>query len=122
MPTQIIIGRSDQSDVMVEDSTVSRQHLELTIDGQTIMARDMGSSNGSYIVLTGGVHPLGTAQVTEASEIKMGEFICTVAEVLDAYGRDRIEREGAKQSQNPARKKGPISMYIRSGDGSYRKG
>jgi pSer/pThr/pTyr-binding forkhead associated (FHA) protein len=58
----IRVGRSDDSDVMLDDVTVSRHHAEFTRTEQGWQLRDVGSLNGTYVnrerieqvVLTGG--------------------------------------------------------------------
>jgi len=44
-----VIGRKNTCDLQVPVPTVSREHCELTIkDGGLLVARDLGSSNGTY--------------------------------------------------------------------------
>lgn len=42
----IVLGRSADADILVEDTGVSRKHLEIITRGQTVMAVDLGSTNG----------------------------------------------------------------------------
>ncbi|GAA4834903.1 DUF3662 and FHA domain-containing protein [Garicola koreensis] len=44
-----ILGRSSSADVVVTDTGVSRQHLDLQRVGSRWFARDLGSTNGSYV-------------------------------------------------------------------------
>lgn len=44
-----VIGRGVDSDIVVEDSGVSRHHLSLEITPDGVIARDMGSTNGLYV-------------------------------------------------------------------------
>lgn len=48
-PDSTVIGRSTSADVTVPDTGVSRKHLELFRSGGTWYARDLGSTNGSYV-------------------------------------------------------------------------
>ena len=48
-PDSTIIGRSTSADVTVPDTGVSRKHLELFRSGGAWYARDLGSTNGSYV-------------------------------------------------------------------------
>ncbi len=41
------IGRT--GDVLVEDSRASRQHAQITLDGQTLTLQDLGSTNGTKL-------------------------------------------------------------------------
>jgi ABC-type multidrug transport system ATPase subunit len=45
----VLIGRDPSSDVVIDDSRVSRQHLRLTLMGNNWIAQDLGSSNGTYL-------------------------------------------------------------------------
>lgn len=44
-----VIGRSTSADITIPDTGVSRRHLEVYRDGQRWIARDLGSTNGSYV-------------------------------------------------------------------------
>lgn len=48
-PDSTVIGRSTSADVTVPDTGVSRKHLELFRSGGAWYARDLGSTNGSYV-------------------------------------------------------------------------
>jgi hypothetical protein len=43
------IGRHPDSDIFLDDVTVSRRHARLGREGNTIEIRDLGSLNGSYV-------------------------------------------------------------------------
>ena len=43
-------GRHPESDIFLDDITVSRRHVEIThIDGGTFVIHDVGSLNGTYV-------------------------------------------------------------------------
>jgi hypothetical protein len=46
---QTTIGRHPDSDIFLDDVTVSRRHASLTREGGSLVARDLGSLNGSYV-------------------------------------------------------------------------
>ena len=46
---EVVIGRSPECDVFLDDVTVSRRHAELTREGETFSIRDLGSLNGTYV-------------------------------------------------------------------------
>jgi pSer/pThr/pTyr-binding forkhead associated (FHA) protein len=46
---QTTIGRHPDSDIFLDDVTVSRRHAALSREGTTLVARDLGSLNGSYV-------------------------------------------------------------------------
>lgn len=43
------LGRSDQSDIIVKDSSVSSRHCDFIKEGGAVFVRDLGSSNGTFI-------------------------------------------------------------------------
>jgi len=45
----LIVGRAPTCDLPVFDPTISRRHAELTTDGRSVMVRDLGSSNGTFV-------------------------------------------------------------------------
>jgi pSer/pThr/pTyr-binding forkhead associated (FHA) protein len=45
----ITIGRHRDSDISLGDSTVSRRHAEIRVDGDRYLITDIGSFNGTYV-------------------------------------------------------------------------
>jgi pSer/pThr/pTyr-binding forkhead associated (FHA) protein len=70
---ELIIGRGEQADLLLNDITVSRRHASVRQDGRTVVVTDLGSANGTYVndervtdgtrVEDGGVIRLGGAEV-----------------------------------------------------------
>ena len=46
---RVVIGRKNNCDLRIPLSSVSRQHCDISINGDEITLRDMGSSNGTYV-------------------------------------------------------------------------
>ncbi|GAB2797797.1 FhaA domain-containing protein [Leucobacter albus] len=44
-----VVGRGSDCDIRITDNAASRKHLEIMWDGQSALARDLGSTNGSKI-------------------------------------------------------------------------
>lgn len=65
----IILGRSSEADILVDDTGVSRKHLEIRTQGGTTQAVDLGSTNGSYV---NGQRVQGQIDLTDGSIITMG--------------------------------------------------
>jgi hypothetical protein len=63
-----IIGRGSEADITVDDSGISRKHVEILWDGKRGQARDLGSTNGSKL---NGVK-LGKAPLEPDSVIEIG--------------------------------------------------
>lgn len=43
------IGRDPKADIFLNDRTVSREHAEIVVSGDTVLLRDKGSLNGTYV-------------------------------------------------------------------------
>ena len=65
----VSVGRSAEADITVEDTGVSRKHLEIRRQGQNWLAVDLGSTNGSSV---DGQRIHGRAQLVDGSVITMG--------------------------------------------------
>lgn len=46
---RFMIGRADGCDLRLTNSWVSRYHCEIVIDGDEVCARDLASSNGTFV-------------------------------------------------------------------------
>jgi diguanylate cyclase (GGDEF)-like protein len=45
----LIIGRSSKSDIQIDQESVSRNHARIMNSGKSILIRDLGSTNGTYV-------------------------------------------------------------------------
>jgi len=64
------IGRSAESDIVLDDITVSRHHGEITrIDGRHVV-RDKGSLNGTYVNQA----RVDVAELAQGDEVQIGKF------------------------------------------------
>lgn len=43
------VGRHPESDIFLDDITVSRHHCRFVIDGSSLVLEDSGSTNGTYV-------------------------------------------------------------------------
>lgn len=65
----IVLGRSSEADILVDDTGVSRRHLEVRTANGVTSAVDLGSTNGSYV---NGHKVAGSTELTDGSTITMG--------------------------------------------------
>jgi len=63
-------GRAADSDVYLEDVTVSRHHAVFKVDGVGLTVTDLGSTNGTYV--NGMRHEI--AALAPGDEIMLGKF------------------------------------------------
>lgn len=45
----VVLGRSPEADVLLDDPYASMFHLRLTMDGDTMTLADLGTTNGTYV-------------------------------------------------------------------------
>jgi pSer/pThr/pTyr-binding forkhead associated (FHA) protein len=67
---QISIGRQENSDIFLDDITVSRNHATLTRLGGKFRVTDSGSMNGTYVNKTLVDH----ADLADGDELQIGKF------------------------------------------------
>jgi pSer/pThr/pTyr-binding forkhead associated (FHA) protein len=64
-------GRHPESDIFLDDITVSRRHVEIThIDAGTFAIRDVGSLNGTYV----NRERIDEAMLKPGDEVQIGKF------------------------------------------------
>src|SRR5207244_4993848 len=63
-------GRHPDSDIFLDDVTVSRRHAELHRDGGTFTVRDVGSLNGTYV----NRERVEAATLSSGDEVQIGKF------------------------------------------------
>lgn len=73
------IGRHPESDVWLDDVTVSRHHAEIRRSGEEFTLVDLGSLNGTYV----GGQRQETAELVPGLELQVGRF-----KLLWAEGRE----------------------------------
>ena len=63
-------GRHPDSDIFLDDVTVSRRHAEFHRDGSTFTVRDVGSLNGTYV----NRERVEAATLGNGDEVQIGKF------------------------------------------------
>jgi pSer/pThr/pTyr-binding forkhead associated (FHA) protein len=63
-------GRHPESDIFLDDVTVSRRHAEFRRDGDEYVVVDVGSLNGTYV----NREPVDTAVLANGDEVQIGKF------------------------------------------------
>ncbi|MCV9995754.1 DUF3662 domain-containing protein [Paeniglutamicibacter sp. ZC-3] len=66
----IVLGRSAETDIPIEDPGVSRRHLKIEQRGAATWAVDLGSTNGSFV---NGQKIVGETELHDGSNIAMGQ-------------------------------------------------
>ncbi|MGH3993907.1 MAG: glycogen accumulation regulator GarA [Pseudonocardiaceae bacterium] len=63
-------GRHPESDIFLDDVTVSRRHAEFRREGGEFVVVDVGSLNGTYV----NREPVDTAVLASGDEVQIGKF------------------------------------------------
>lgn len=64
------IGRHAESDISLDDITVSRRHCEITSENSRFVVRDAGSLNGTYV----NQKRVDMIELTQGDELQIGKF------------------------------------------------
>ena len=64
---EVVVGRSDEADVRLDDSGISRRHARITLDSPPVIT-DLGSTNG--VIVDGA--PAERAELRDGSRILLG--------------------------------------------------
>lgn len=63
-------GRHPESDIFLDDVTVSRRHAEFLTQDEATTVRDVGSLNGTYV----NRERIEDAQLSSGDEVQIGKF------------------------------------------------
>lgn len=69
------VGRDPDDGIFLDDVTVSRHHAEFEVTGETLMVRDLGSTNGTYV----NGSRAEAAELVSGDEVIIGRFHLVVA-------------------------------------------
>ena len=64
------IGRHPDSDIFLDDVTVSRRHAEISLAGDRFVVRDVGSLNGTYL----NRQLIEQADLSDGDELQVGKY------------------------------------------------
>ncbi|MCW2756124.1 MAG: Forkhead-associated protein [Marmoricola sp.] len=67
---EVSAGRHPESDIFLDDITVSRRHVEFHRDGGTFRVHDVGSLNGTYV----NRDRIDDALLQNGDEVRIGKF------------------------------------------------
>ena len=108
MNRELSIGRTPENDILIPDTSVSREHASLIISGNSFAVRDNNSSNGTFI---NGRRVTGLAQLESNDILKVGNSLVpwmnylnvdkedNKTEIIDATQTKKVVLEVAPQIQ-----------------------
>ncbi|THJ68726.1 DUF2662 domain-containing protein [Arthrobacter echini] len=82
----VVLGRSSEADILIDDTGVSRRHLEIRTENGRVYAVDLGSTNGSYV---DGQRVTDRAELDDGSSISLGRSRLTFRLVPAQSGGQR---------------------------------
>jgi two-component system, cell cycle response regulator len=68
---EVLIGRSSQAQIQIDHESVSRKHAQVTIGETKAIAKDLGSTNGTYV----NDEPVSERVLNDGDLIKVGRTI-----------------------------------------------
>lgn len=78
VPPGLVIGRSNDADLRIDDPGISRRHAQISLKesegGTLVTVADLGSTNG--VILDG--QPVDSSQVRDGSEIRLGNTVIVI--------------------------------------------
>jgi predicted component of type VI protein secretion system len=93
------IGRADTNDIVLADSTVSREHAELAeVGGGRFRIKDLGSTFGLAIWHEQDWQKVTECELRHDTQLRIGEYQTTVAELL----RDTDQTVVRAKAREPA--------------------
>lgn len=100
-----VLGRSSDSDLIVDDAGVSRSHARLTKNAETWTFEDLGSTNGSFV---------GGRRVRGATELRPGDRIQLGPNVVFRFSiTDESEAELQQKLFDSSTRDGLTQLYNR---------
>lgn len=79
-----IIGR--EGHIYINDPTVSKQHAEIRVTNGEVYLRDLGSTNGTYLIKNNRLVPFHEGYVQVHQPIVLGNRQYTVQSLLEIAG------------------------------------
>lgn len=81
------IGRGGDCDVVILMVSVSRRHAEIEVDGEKVILRDLGSTNGTLV----NGRPIWEAHITPDDEVRFGNVRARLVTKADAMALRETE-------------------------------
>ncbi len=102
LPGSYVLGRDPTCDVMLDDPSLSRRHLQMKVNLETIQISDLGSRNGSAVE---GRTLAGDVQLApdDGAQIEIGRSVITFSRATPPILRAGAVRDGATVFNRPPR-------------------
>jgi two-component system cell cycle response regulator len=97
-----VIGRGQQADIQVIDEGISRRHAEIVHEGENIVIRDLGSTNGTYC----NGDKIATHQLSDGDKIQVGSTT-----ILKFTFHDSLDESFQRQMYESALRDGLTKIF-----------
>jgi two-component system, cell cycle response regulator len=88
--SRTVVGRSPDADIRIVDDGISREHVEILLDGESVSIRDLGSTNGTY---RNGAR-VNAGEVTDGDKISLGSTTILKFTYQDGWSsQDSVETQ-----------------------------
>jgi diguanylate cyclase (GGDEF)-like protein len=106
---EIIIGRSVESQIFIDDKSVSRSHARLNVAGMDVVLMDLGSSNKT-VVNGASLNPMTPYRLKNNDQIKTGNVIFKFLEKgnIEAITNQELNEKAQKDALTGAFSKGAL--------------
>lgn len=97
-----VIGAGARADVIVDDDTISREHLAMNLVPEGVLVRDLGSRNGTYY----NGHRITTMVLSADASLRLGKVEVRVTFDTDLLAdAEALETYGALEARSPQMRK-----------------
>ena len=97
-----VIGRGQQADIQVIDEGISRRHAEIVHEGEAIVIRDLGSTNGTYC----NGEKISNHQLSDGDKIQVGSTT-----ILKFTFHDSLDESFQRQMYESALRDGLTKIF-----------
>lgn len=95
-----VIGRKSGCDLRVPLPSISRQHCQITFDGETLAVEDLGSSNGTFH----NSQRIESAVLRDGDELSLGPVIFTVVIDREPENQAMVSNQDASYASGGSEK------------------
>ncbi len=95
---EVTIGRGADSDIVLELSTISRQHARIRREGDTYILEDRQSTNGTYL----NRRPVTESALREGDRIRLGQAVLRFSEAVVEAPEPSVELVATDRARDTA--------------------
>jgi DNA-binding winged helix-turn-helix (wHTH) protein len=82
-----VVGRDDSADIVLQETTVSRRHARIVVNGALAVVEDLGSQNGTWV---NDQRVSGPTALSDGDDVRFGLVLVTYRAAAPAFTTKRI--------------------------------